>query len=69
MPFRLQVEVNQPSMMQSFRRKFDQDEPQMLNEDASRKHKGDDPYNLIERYYKWGIKPDWLRIQRVIAHE
>ena len=56
-------------MMQSFRRKFDQDEPQMLNEDASRKHKGDDPYNLIERYYKWGIKPDWLRIQRVIAHE
>ena len=65
-----QIEVHQPIMMQSFRRKFDQDEPPMVNEEASRKHQGrDDPHRLTERYYKWGIKPEWLTIHRVLTHK
>ena len=29
----------------------------------------DDPHNLEERYYRYGIKPEWMQIQRIIMHE
>jgi len=58
-----------------FRKKFDLDEPPALEDGSSygkMRHKqgrDKDPYNLEERFYRWGIKPDWLQIHRIIAHE
>lgn len=28
----------------------------------------DDPRNLLERFYRWGVRPEWLQIHRVINH-
>lgn len=27
-----------------------------------------DPHNLEERFYKWGVRPEWLTIHRIINH-
>lgn len=28
----------------------------------------EDPRNLSERFYRWGVRPEWLQIHRVINH-
>uniref|UniRef100_A0AC35UAD7 PHD-type domain-containing protein n=1 Tax=Rhabditophanes sp. KR3021 TaxID=114890 RepID=A0AC35UAD7_9BILA len=33
-----------------------------------RKKKKDDPLNLYDRFYKYGVKPNWLVVQRVLKH-
>lgn len=33
------------------------------------KEKEQDPHNLEERYYRYGVKPEWLQIQRIINHK
>jgi len=61
---------------QSFKRKFFMDEPPALEDGSSfgrPRHKTsiseDDPHNLEERYYRYGIKPEWMQIHRIITHE
>ncbi|KAK2159555.1 hypothetical protein LSH36_151g07062 [Paralvinella palmiformis] len=71
----LQLEVHNYARHHMFRKKFDLDEPPALEDGSSygkMRHKqgrDKDPYNLEERFYRWGIKPDWLQIHRIIAHE
>ncbi|XP_059608897.1 chromodomain-helicase-DNA-binding protein Mi-2 homolog [Phlebotomus argentipes] len=77
----LQLDVYHPLMFRYYTRKYDMEEPpkleEMLDESDSRykrilKHKGgkedDEDLNLEERYYKYGVKPEWLIIHRVINH-
>ena len=52
------------------------DEPPALEDGSSfgrPRHKTsiseDDPHNLEERYYRYGIKPEWMQIHRIITHE
>jgi len=52
------------------------DEPPALEDGSSfgrPRHKTsmseDDPHNLEERYYRYGIKPEWLQIHRIVMHE
>lgn len=33
------------------------------------KEKEADPHNLEEKYYRYGIKPDWLQIHRILNHK
>ena len=65
----VQLEVHQQQMWRHFRNKWDEDEPPSVSDLYSRKHKGDDKYKLAERFYQWGIKPEWLQIQRIVTHE
>ena len=66
-----------PTTWYNFRKKWDMDEPPALEDGSSfgkrRRHnsksENDDPYNLEEKYYKWGVKPEWLQIDRIINHE
>eukprot|EP01133_Synstelium_polycarpum_P029176 gene29176-35658_t len=32
------------------------------------KDKEDDPHNLEEKYYRYGIKPEWTQVHRIINH-
>ena len=66
-----QLEVHQPHMHTSFIRRFGADEPPLPLDTASRKHRNQDGdgLDLFERYYKWGIRPEWLTIHRIIGHE
>jgi len=72
----LQLEVHQSILHASFKRKFQMDEPPALEDGSSfgrPRHKTgmseDDPHNLEERYYRYGIKPEWMQIHRIVTHE
>ena len=56
----------------NYQRKVDMDEPPPL-EDGSSYGKDnskmvEDPHNLEVRFYRYGIKPEWLCIHRIINH-
>jgi len=73
----MQLEVHQPLTHVSFRRRFfPLDEPPALEDGSSfgrPRHKAsiaeDDPHNLEERFYRYGIKPEWMQIHRIVMHE
>ncbi|THD26034.1 Chromodomain-helicase-DNA-binding protein Mi-2 [Fasciola hepatica] len=68
----LQMDVHHPIMLRNYFKKNDMEEPP-LPEDGSTyrgkaREKVADPHNLDERFYKWGVRPEWLQIQRIIDH-
>lgn len=51
-------------------RKNDSEMPPDFEESiTSRHHSDNDPYKLRERYYQYGIKPEWMQIHRIINHQ
>ena len=46
------------------------DEPPPLEDGSCYKDKmkEEDPDNLEDRFYRYGVRPDWLNIHRVINH-
>nr|CAH8824718.1 unnamed protein product [Trichobilharzia regenti] len=68
----LQLDVHHPIMLRNYFKKNDMEEPP-LPEDGSTyrgraREKVADPHNLEERFYKWGVRPEWLQPQRIIDH-
>ncbi|KAM9424536.1 chromodomain-helicase-DNA-binding protein 3 isoform 3-T3 [Pholidichthys leucotaenia] len=76
----LQLEIFHSVMYRNYQRKTDMDEPPSLDygsggEDEngvgkSEKRRAKDPqYAILEdKYYKYGIKPEWMIIHRIINH-
>ncbi|XP_035475224.2 chromodomain-helicase-DNA-binding protein 3 isoform X2 [Scophthalmus maximus] len=76
----LQLEIFHSVMYRNYQRKTDMDEPPSLDygsgaEDEngvgkSEKRRAKDPeYAIMEdKYYKYGIKPEWMMIHRIINH-
>ncbi|XP_074554981.1 chromodomain-helicase-DNA-binding protein 3 isoform X2 [Halichoeres trimaculatus] len=76
----LQLEIFHSVMYRNYQRKTDMDEPPSLdygsgNEDEngvgkSEKRRAKDPqYAILEdKYYRYGIKPEWMMIHRIINH-
>lgn len=77
----LQLDVHHPLMFRYYTRKYDMEEPpkfeEALDEADSRwkrmqKHKlhsdDDIEINLEEKFYRYGVKPEWLLVHRVINH-
>ncbi|XP_039150322.1 chromodomain-helicase-DNA-binding protein Mi-2 homolog isoform X1 [Drosophila simulans] len=80
----VQLDVHHPLMIRSFQRKYDMEEPPKFEESLDeadtrykriQRHKdkvgmkaNDDAEVLEERFYKNGVKPEWLIVQRVINH-
>ncbi|XP_013871645.1 chromodomain-helicase-DNA-binding protein 3 isoform X2 [Austrofundulus limnaeus] len=76
----LQLEIFHSVMYRNYQRKTDMDEPPSLDygsgaEDEngvgkSEKRRAKDPeYAMLEdKYYRYGIKPEWMMIQRIINH-
>ncbi|XP_024084977.1 chromodomain-helicase-DNA-binding protein Mi-2 homolog isoform X4 [Cimex lectularius] len=70
----LQMDVFHTQMIRSYIRKYDMDDPPKLEEpldEADNRMKRIREANineqeLEEKYYKYGIKPEWLIIQRII---
>ncbi|XP_076265787.1 chromodomain-helicase-DNA-binding protein Mi-2 homolog isoform X2 [Rhynchophorus ferrugineus] len=74
----LQLDVYHPLMFRSYTRKYDMEEPPKLEEPMDEadarcnrlikmggKNKDEE---LEEKYYKYGVKPEWLVVHRVINH-
>nr|QVX32604.1 CHD3/4/5B [Platynereis dumerilii] len=70
-----QLEVFHNMSHKHFKKKYDQDEPPALEDGSSfgsirhNTNKNDDPHQLEDRFYKWGIKPCWLQIHRILNHD
>lgn len=77
----LQLDVFHPLMFRSYIRKYDMEEPPKLEEaldEADNRykriqiHKAEgsevDEAALEEKYYRYGVKPEWLMVHRVINH-
>ncbi|GAB6031265.1 choline dehydrogenase 5 [Chamberlinius hualienensis] len=75
----LQLDVFHPAMYRNYCRKTDMEEPPPLEdgsccgESQARKRSNNiqqgDPYNLEDRFYRYGIRPEWLTVHRVINHK
>uniref|UniRef100_UPI00358F9DE4 chromodomain-helicase-DNA-binding protein 4-like isoform X2 n=1 Tax=Myxine glutinosa TaxID=7769 RepID=UPI00358F9DE4 len=71
----LQLEIYHPVMYRTYQRKTEMDEPPSLDygEDEGkielrRKDKEPNFVEMEERFYRYGIKPEWLMIHRIINH-
>ncbi|PAA78378.1 hypothetical protein BOX15_Mlig006386g1, partial [Macrostomum lignano] len=68
----LQLEVHQANSWRAYWKKNDMDEPPVLDDGSvyrgREKDQPDDPHNLEDRFFKWGIRPEWLQIQRIINY-
>ena len=73
----LELDVYHPAMFRIYMRKNDMDEPPPLEDGSSyggkekkakRAERNEDPDNLEDRFYKYGVRPDWLTIHRIINH-
>ncbi|EDW95334.1 chromodomain-helicase-DNA-binding protein 3 [Drosophila yakuba] len=59
-----QMLLHHASMLVNFQRRNDMEEPSSLEEFDDQ----DQDRDLHERYYRYGIRPEWLRVQRVFNH-
>ncbi|XP_014214280.1 chromodomain-helicase-DNA-binding protein Mi-2 homolog isoform X2 [Copidosoma floridanum] len=77
----LQLDVFHPLMFRNYSRKYDMDEPPKLEEpldeadtrvkrlkDHQDKDSNLEQLDLEERFYRYGVRPDWLVVHRVINH-
>ncbi|KFQ70450.1 Chromodomain-helicase-DNA-binding protein 5, partial [Phaethon lepturus] len=72
----LQLELYHTVMYRNYQRKNDMDEPPAFDygsgdEDSQReKRKSKDPQyaKMEERFYRYGIKPEWMMIHRILNH-
>ncbi|XP_063233226.1 chromodomain-helicase-DNA-binding protein Mi-2 homolog isoform X2 [Bacillus rossius redtenbacheri] len=72
----LQMDVFHPLMIRNYMRKYDMDEPPKLDDPVdemdSRMKKirevNADDIELEEKYYRYGIKPEWMIVHRIINH-
>uniref|UniRef100_A0A8C0H592 Chromodomain helicase DNA binding protein 3 n=1 Tax=Chelonoidis abingdonii TaxID=106734 RepID=A0A8C0H592_CHEAB len=75
-PLPAQLEIFHLVMYRNYQRKNDMDEPPPLDygsgedDGKSEKRKSKDPLyaQMEERFYRYGIKPEWMAIHRVINH-
>lgn len=75
-PPREQLELYHTVMYRNYQRKNDMDEPPPFDygsgdEDGkSEKRKSKDPLyaKMEERFYRYGIKPEWMMIHRILNH-
>ncbi|GFO42503.1 chromodomain-helicase-DNA-binding protein 3, partial [Plakobranchus ocellatus] len=66
----LGLDVYHPALYRNYIRRVDMDEPPPLEDGSSYrdKMKEEDPHNLEERFYRYGVRPEWLNIHRIINH-
>lgn len=72
----VQLELYHTVMYRNYQRKNDMDEPPPFDygsgeeELNSEKRKSKDPQYAVmeERFYRYGIKPEWMVIHRIVSH-
>lgn len=76
-PFHPQLEIFHLVMYRNYQRKNDMDEPPPLDygsgdddtKSDKRGHSQDPLYGgMEERFYRYGIKPEWMTVHRIINH-
>jgi len=75
----IQLDVFHPQTYRMYLRKNDMDEPPRFDEDGDDETSGrrlkhhtkryEDPLHLQERFFRYGIRPEWLQIHHVISKQ
>jgi len=72
----LQMEVFNSTTLRAYWKKFDMEEPPKLDEDEQisrrRKHAKEgrtEVDQMEERFYKNGVRPEWLQVHRILNHQ
>ncbi len=75
----MQLDVFHPQTYRMYLRKNDMDEPPRFDEDGDDETAGrrlkhhtkkyEDPLHLQERFFRYGIRPEWLQIHHVISRQ
>ena len=75
----IQLDVFHPQTYRMYLRKNDMDEPPRFDEDGDNESSGqrlkhhakkyEDPLHLQERFFRYGIRPEWLQIHHVISKQ
>ncbi|XP_071040279.1 chromodomain-helicase-DNA-binding protein Mi-2 homolog isoform X4 [Parasteatoda tepidariorum] len=73
----VQLDYFHPAMFRCYARKNDMDEPPALDDGSSGldtekngdRNSPDNLYNLEERFYRYGIRPEWLQVHKIINHK
>ena len=74
----IQLDVFHPQTHRMYLRKNDMDEPPRFDEDGDdegsskrvkhkHKHQIEDPLKLQERFFRYGIRPEWLQIHHIMS--
>lgn len=63
----IQLEVHHSMGLRMFWNRNDPNNPPEI-EELPNKHKENDPLCLEERFYRFGVKPEWLQIHRILNH-
>lgn len=51
-------------LLRMYWRRYDCENPPVFDEStAQRHHKDNDPYELREKFYQYGIKPEWMQVR------
>lgn len=61
------LEMHFPLHLRMYWNRVDPNLPPEI-EDLPSKHKENDPMGLEERFYRFGVKPEWLQIHRILNH-
>ncbi|VDN02899.1 unnamed protein product [Thelazia callipaeda] len=73
----LVLDVHFTQFLRMYWRKMDPDTPPEIDDGSQedlqtckieKKEEEQDPHNLEERFYRYGIKPEWMQVQRIINH-
>ncbi|KAK6104410.1 CHD C-terminal 2 domain family protein [Brugia pahangi] len=71
------LDVHFTQFLRMYWRKMDPETPPEVDDGSQedlqsgkieKKDKENDPHNLEERFYRYGIKPEWMQVQRIINH-
>ncbi|TKR71709.1 hypothetical protein L596_019263 [Steinernema carpocapsae] len=71
------MDVFFPQQLRMYWRKMDPEVPPEVDDGSHEdmetgkiegKEKEDDPHNLEQKYYRYGIKPEWMQVHRIINH-
>lgn len=71
------LDVHFPQYLRMYWRKMDPETPpevddgsqeDLLTGNIEGKDKESDPHNLEERFYRYGVKPEWMQVHRIINH-
>uniref|UniRef100_A0A1I7T7X1 DNA helicase n=2 Tax=Caenorhabditis tropicalis TaxID=1561998 RepID=A0A1I7T7X1_9PELO len=66
----MMMEVHFRMLYIMYWRKNDSEIPPDFEESlTSRHHSDNDPYKLREKFYQFGVKPEWMQIHRIINHQ
>ena len=70
----LQLDVFHPVMYRNYASRVGMQEPPVLDDGSAantdvKMEEQQDPHNLEERFYRYGVRPEWLQVHRIINHK